>query len=87
MNNQKQLLKKYYGSIENMNKVVTLENELIELENWFNYYDNQINQYNRNQRLNLIFDKDIVELDNEAKEKQLRIREIRDILNNEKSGE
>ena len=53
-----------------------LNNELNEINQWFVWYDNQIAQYNRCQRLGLEFDKDINELDNEATQKQLRIREI-----------
>lgn len=53
-----------------------LNNELNELTQWFTYYDNQVAQYNRCQRLGVEFDNDINELDNEATQKQLRIREI-----------
>ena len=53
-----------------------LNNELNELTQWFAYYDNQVAQYNRCQRLRVGFDRDINKLDNEATQKQLRIREI-----------
>ena len=62
-----------------------LEQELSELHDWLdNYYDNQIKQYQRCQRLGLEFDKDIVELDNQAKVSQERISEIKDLLKQEK---
>lgn len=54
-----------------------LQKELTELDNWFKWYDNQVAQYNRCQRLGLDFDKDINELDNQAKVNQERIAEIR----------
>ena len=57
------------------------ENELRELLHWFNYYDNQVNQYNRCQRLGILFDKDIKELDNQAKNNALRVSELRKLLN------
>lgn len=57
--------------------------ELNELTEWFTYYDNQVAQYNRCQRLGIEFDKDINELDKEANQKQLRIREIKEKLNKE----
>ena len=56
-----------------------LYEELYKLETWFEWYDNQICQYNRCVRLGIKFDKDIVELDNEATIKQARIREIREL--------
>ena len=58
-----------------------LTNELTTLTSWFNdYYDNQIKQYERCQRLGLVFDGDIKTLDNEAQNNQIRIREIREKL-------
>ena len=54
-----------------------LQKELFELETWFKWYDNQVAQYNRCQRLGIEFDKDINELDNQAKINQERIAEIR----------
>lgn len=53
------------------------EEQLNELETWFNWYDNQVAQYNRCQRLGIEFDKDINELDNQAKVNQERIAELR----------
>lgn len=57
-----------------------LVEEIGELNDWFIDYDIQIAQYNRCQRLGFIFDGDIEKLDNEAQQKQLRIREIREQL-------
>lgn len=65
-----------------------LNSELNELHGWLAEYDKQVAQYNRCQRLGeekckelgVEFDKDINELDNEATQKQLRIREIKNIL-------
>lgn len=54
--------------------------ELSELIAWFDEYDNQVKQYERCIRLGVEFDKDIQKLDNEATQKQLRIREIRSEL-------
>lgn len=57
-----------------------LKQELQELDNWFNWYDNQVSQYNRCQRRGIEFDKDINELDQQAKITQERIAEIRSLL-------
>lgn len=54
-----------------------LQQELLEINAWFTEYDNQVKQYERCQRLGIEFDKDINELDNQAKTNQERIREIR----------
>ena len=68
-------------------KVVAVEheptqNELLELElrnlyTWFEEYDNQVKQYNRCQRLGVAYDKDIKQLDNQARSNANRITEIR----------
>ena len=60
-----------------------LNNELFVLDKWFDEYDNQVKQYERCKRLGITFDKDINLLDNEAREKQQRIAEIRNILKGE----
>lgn len=57
-----------------------LQEELKNLYEWFDEYDNQVKQYERCQRLGITFDKDINLLDNEAREKQQRIAEIRNLL-------
>ena len=57
-----------------------LQKELLEINTWFKEYDNQIKQYERCVRLGIEFDKDINELDNQAKLNQERIREIRNLL-------
>lgn len=74
-------------------KVVAVEheptqNELLELElrslyAWFEEYDNQVKQYNRCQRMGIAYDKDIKQLDNQARANANRITEIRkDLVNN-----
>jgi hypothetical protein len=47
---------------------------------WFDEYDNQVKQYQRCVRLGILYDRDIDALDNQAHENQLRIAEIRTIL-------
>ena len=56
---------------------IALRQELAQLLTWFEEYDNQVKQYERCQRLGIEFDKDIVELDNQAKANAERIAEIR----------
>ena len=56
------------------------QTELFELENWFTEYDLQVKQYERATRLGETFDKSIEMLDNEAREKALRIKELRKLL-------
>lgn len=55
--------------------------EMKNLEKWFENYDKQVSQYQRCQRLGIEFDRDINELDIQAKINQERIREIRNLLN------
>lgn len=57
-----------------------LQKELIELQSWFEEYDNQVKQYIRCERLGVEFDKDINELDLQAQTNAKRIKEIRAIL-------
>lgn len=57
-----------------------LQKELGKIYEWFEWYDKQVAQYNRCQRLSQFFDYDINELDREASNKQLRVREIKNIL-------
>lgn len=47
---------------------------------WFEYYDNQIMQYQRAVRMNIEFDKDITELDIQAKINAEKINSLRDKL-------
>lgn len=54
--------------------------ELDELYSWFAWYDNQIAQFMRAQRLGQSYDRDIGELDALAAQKQTRIRELREVL-------
>ena len=56
------------------------ETELYELENWFTNYDLQVKQYERATRLGETFDKSIELLDNEARDKAIRIKELRKLL-------
>lgn len=60
-----------------------LQKEMVELQLWFEEYDNQVKQYIRCQRLGIEFDKDINELDNQAQLKAQRVSEIRNILKGE----
>lgn len=54
------------------------EEKITELTSWFDdYYDKQVAQYARTQRLGIAFDGDIVALDAEAADKQMQIRNIR----------
>lgn len=57
-----------------------LNSELSDLYVWFEEYDNQVKQYQRCQRLGIEYDRDIVELDNQAKTNAERITEIRNLL-------
>lgn len=59
---------------------INLKEEQEQLIDWFEEYDNQVKQYQRCVRLGIEYDKDIVELDNQAKINQERIREIKNIL-------
>lgn len=54
--------------------------EMAELHRWFDEYDNQVKQYQRCLRLGIDYDKNIAQLDTQAKTNQERIREIRNIL-------
>ena len=59
-----------------------VQKELTELDNWFKWYDNQVAQYNRCQRLGIEYDRDINELDNQAKTNQERVAQLRALINN-----
>lgn len=69
--------------LEPLNETELLNMELSELYAWFDEYDNQVKQYNRCQRLGIAYDKDIKELDNQAKANAERITEIRGLLRKE----
>ena len=60
-----------------LDKMQSYEKELSSLLSWFDWYDEQIMQYHRSQRLNVEFDKDIEELDNQAKFNADRINFLR----------
>lgn len=57
-----------------------LSAELDNLNRWFDWYDQQCIQYQRSQRMGQTFDRDIDEMDREAAENALRIRQIREEL-------
>ena len=42
------------------------QKRIYEIKTWFDEYDNQVKQYERCVRLGIEFDKDMVELDNQA---------------------
>lgn len=52
------------------------QNRIYEIRTWFEEYDNQVKQYERCVRLGIEFDKDIVELDNQAKTYQEELRTL-----------
>lgn len=53
------------------------QKRIIEINKWFQEYDNQVKQYERCKRLGIEFDKDIVELDNQAKVYQEELRQLK----------
>lgn len=56
------------------------EQRIYEIRAWFEEYDNQVKQYERCKRLGIDFDKDMVELDNQA---QVYQNELRPLLGKE----
>ncbi|WP_419023934.1 hypothetical protein [Emergencia sp.] len=52
--------------------------ELAGLLTWFSWYDRQVMEYQRCSRLGQAYDREINKLDQEAIEKQLRIRALRE---------
>lgn len=56
------------------------ETEYSELSQWFEWYDMQVNQYERTKRLGVEFDRDINALDAEAVEKAEQMRNVKDRL-------
>ena len=52
------------------------QQRIYEIKTWFEEYDNQVKQYQRCVRLGVEFDKDIVELDNQAKTYQEELRTL-----------
>lgn len=58
----------------------TREQQIVEIEQWFEMYDNQVKQYNRCTRLNIPYDNKygtIEELDKLAIEKAARLNELK----------
>ena len=75
---------KYKRFINNNNieqKIIIIEQEIQKYKNWFTEYDNQVKQYERCVRLGIDFDKDIAELDQQAADYQLKIRELNEQIN------
>lgn len=54
--------------------------EIDQLLDWFEWYDQQCAQYLRAQRLGIDFDKDIDELDAQARTNAQRISELRELV-------
>ena len=76
-----------YGKIVTDSDLVTVKEttksasvEIAEIKEWFAWYDNQVCQYERAKRLGVEFDKNIADLDAEAAEKQVRIRELQNMM-------
>lgn len=62
------------------------EEEIKEINEWFKMYDNQVVQFNRCNRLNILYDEkygSIEELDKKANENAKRLTELRNILKTE----
>ena len=67
-------------SVERYNSRKQKENnqfKIIEINKWFQEYDNQVKQYERCKRLGIEFDKDMVELDNQADVYQKELRQLK----------
>jgi len=57
-----------------------IKQEIGLIQLWFVNYDIQVKQYERATRLDETFDKSIEMLDNEAREKAIRIKELKMII-------
>lgn len=55
------------------------QNRISEINQWFAWYDNQVKQYERCQRLGIEFDKDMVELDHQADAYQKELRNYKEV--------
>ena len=67
-------------SVEKYNARNTKQNNqkrIVEIKLWFEEYDNQVKQYERCKRLGIEFDKDMVELDNQANAYQEELRQLK----------
>ncbi len=62
-------------------KTQVYEKELVALQEWFSWYDEQCIQYQRAQRLGTTFNRNIEELDKQAVANAKRITEIRTAMN------
>ena len=65
---------KYLTEKESFEANINKQQRIYEIRTWFDEYDNQVKQYERCVRLGIEFDKDIVELDNQAKAYQEELR-------------
>lgn len=78
---ERELTEQEIAEMEARQNEFKLNNELNELVAWFEgYYRCQVEQYNRCQRTGDVYDKDIVALDKQANDAQIRIREIKEQL-------
>lgn len=68
-----------YDNTEDLKRQIVQE-RITEIKMWFEEYDNQVKQYQRCVRLGIDFDKDIVELDNQAKAHQEELRMYNDYI-------
>ena len=79
----------FYDKIEREEQIANINSQLNELDNWFDKYDMQIKQYERDVRLNNVqtyhidnVEYTIAELDQEAITKSQQINTLRNQLNN-----
>lgn len=68
------------GKIPSSINIGQVYQEINELNNWFTWYDSQINLYNRNMRLYNKSNIDINRLDIEAIPKEKRITELKNLI-------
>lgn len=73
-------VEKYNARKEREVNSLNFTQERQELLQWFEWYDKQVMQYERCQRLGVEFDKDIHELDEQATVNQQRLREINEFF-------
>lgn len=71
---------RYIPFDENEMQKKAVDDEIFEIEEWFSWYDTQVIQYGRAARRGESFDRDIVELDNIARQKAVRIKELKQLL-------
>ena len=66
----------YLTEKESFEANINKQQRIYEIKTWFEEYDNQVKQYQRCVRLGVEFDRDIVELDNQAKTYQEELRTL-----------